>query len=119
MSVFSTRPTGLFPKLVLGLLLASGIASQPVAAQTIYGLEFAYLGSGSRLFSFTAANPGTILAQPTITGVASGQTLAGIDFRPATGELYALGYDATAQMGQLYSSRIGLREKSAKSTKLV
>ncbi len=87
--------------LAVALLLA-GTAHQPAAAQTIYGLEFSYGANVNSLLSFTAAAPGTILTKVPVTGIASGQTLVGIDFRPATGQLYALGYDATTQTGQLY-----------------
>ena len=52
--------------------------------------------------SFKAADPNTILARTQITGVANGQILVGLDFRPATGELFALGYGAASQAGQLY-----------------
>jgi hypothetical protein len=38
-----------------------------------------------------------------ITGVVAGQQLIGIDARPNTGQLYALGYNATTSVGQLYT----------------
>ncbi|GAA4503657.1 hypothetical protein GCM10023172_28860 [Hymenobacter ginsengisoli] len=85
------------------MLLVSSLASKPLLAQTIYGLEVSYGNKNVSLFSFKAANPGTILTQRPITGVAPGQVLVGIDFRPATGELYALGYAADIQEAQLYT----------------
>jgi hypothetical protein len=45
----------------------------------------------AHLVSFTAAAPGTILNDITITGLQAGETVRGTDFRPATGQLYAIG----------------------------
>ncbi|MGH9936296.1 MAG: DUF4394 domain-containing protein, partial [Blastocatellia bacterium] len=42
------------------------------------------------LISFNAGTPGVINSSRIISGMASGETVAGIDFRPATGQLYAL-----------------------------
>jgi hypothetical protein len=68
------------------LMLAAPAAAQ---AQTIFGL------SGTDLTSVNLASPFTSQTRVAITGIAAGQTLVGIDFRPATGELFALGYDAS------------------------
>ncbi|MBG8553810.1 DUF4394 domain-containing protein [Hymenobacter guriensis] len=73
----------------LGLLLTSAGAA---SAQTIYGLSGT---NNNKLVSFAAASPGT-LTSTNISGLANGQMLVGLDFRPATGELYALGYNAAA-----------------------
>src|SRR5690242_21491501 len=62
----------------------------------------AYALSGSNLISFNAANP-TIATTIGITNVTAGQTLVGIDFRPANGRLYALGVDAVTDVGTLYA----------------
>ena len=48
------------------------------------------LSSDNRLLFFDHATPGTITRTATITGLQSGETIFGIDFRPATGQLYAL-----------------------------
>lgn len=85
-----------------GSFLLAGLLALPAAGQTIYGLEFSYGLNIPSLMSFTAANPGTILARTAITGVASGETLVGLDFRPTTGELFGLGYDNSTQTGRLY-----------------
>jgi hypothetical protein len=73
---------------VLALLLAT--AAEAVPNLLIYGLT-----SGSQLVTFRSNAPGTILSTQVITGI--GAPLVGIDFRPATGQLYALG-----NTGQLY-----------------
>ncbi len=48
------------------------------------------LNANNELISFNAKTPGTVIAKKAITGIASGEKLLSIDFRPATGELYAL-----------------------------
>jgi hypothetical protein len=42
------------------------------------------------LISFNAGTPGLINSARAINGLAGGETVVGIDFRPATGQLYAL-----------------------------
>jgi hypothetical protein len=51
-----------------------------------------------------ASMPGMASAPMSITGIAMGQAVVGIDYRPNTGELYALGYNAMLSVGnaQLY-----------------
>ncbi|MGH9842399.1 MAG: DUF4394 domain-containing protein, partial [Blastocatellia bacterium] len=44
----------------------------------------------NRLISFAATAPGVILSTATITGLAGGDVINGLDFRPANGQLYAL-----------------------------
>jgi hypothetical protein len=76
----------------LMLTAAMGLAfAPPVHATPLLGL------AGNSLFAFDSASPGTITGSLAITGNGS-DTLRGIDFRPATGELYAFG-----QSGQLYT----------------
>ena len=47
----------------------------------------------NRLIEFNSGSPETDTAQTLITGLGLGQTVAALDFRPATGELYALSSD--------------------------
>jgi hypothetical protein len=56
-----------------------------VQAETIVALT-----SGNRLLFFDSASPGTVTKTITITTVSS-EALRAIDFRPATGNLYAIG----------------------------
>lgn len=63
------------------------------------------LTSSNELIQIASAElPGTTSAPVPITGIASGQTIVGIDYRPNTGELYALGYNSTmtTSNSQLY-----------------
>ena len=68
-----------------------------VSAQTIYGLT-----ADSKLVSFTATAPATMLTNTAITGISAGQILVGMDVRPATGELFALGFNASNDSLSLY-----------------
>lgn len=51
----------------------------------VYGIT-----SNNELVSFNANNPKNFSSKVSVTGVVSGEKLMSIDFRPATGELYAL-----------------------------
>jgi hypothetical protein len=56
---------------------------------------------GGTLRRFQLDTPGTTTTVA-ITGITVGETLVGIDGRPATGQLYGLGVNATANTGTLY-----------------
>ncbi len=66
--------------------------------QTIYGLT-----TDNKIVSFNAAAPNTITSTPSVSGVKLGQMLIGLDVRPATGEVFALGYDATNDSATVYT----------------
>jgi len=72
-------------------------------AQTAYGLSVTSSPAVSSLVSFDAATPGTLISTVPITGFTAGQAIVGIDFRPNTGELFALGYNPTGTQAQLYT----------------
>lgn len=55
-----------------------------IAPATILALD-----NNGNLLRFDSESPGTVQTIP-ITGLGAGQTLRGIDFRPATGELYGV-----------------------------
>jgi hypothetical protein len=84
-------------------------------AQTIYGLT-----TDNKLVSFNAATPGVIMSMPTIFGVKTGQTLVGLDVRPATGEIFALGYNSANDSATVYTldSVTGAATAKATSVKL-
>lgn len=63
-------------------------ASVRVEAEIIYAITSGDSGEGQRIFSFDSAAPGTISTPREITGVQFRERFIGIDFRPATGELY-------------------------------
>ncbi|WP_375434528.1 DUF4394 domain-containing protein [uncultured Hymenobacter sp.] len=99
-----TRWTTACKGVALGTLLTGAVAL-PTAAQTIYGLGTGTVTGTSALVSFSATTPGTLLGTLPITGVTSGQTIVGMDFRPNTGQLFAMGYDGTTTgaNSQLYT----------------
>ena len=59
--------------------------SARASAETLWGVT-----STGELITFDSATPGTVTTVP-ITGMQAGETLLGIDQRPATGQLYGLG----------------------------
>ena len=79
-----------------GLLLLTAASAQ---AQTAYGLQ---TSATTSLVTFQVTAPGTLTATTAITGLGIGQTLVGLDSRPNTGQLFALGYAAATTQAQLY-----------------
>lgn len=67
-------------------LLSGSLSPAILQAETIVGLS-----TDNMLVRFDTANPGvTSLSQP-VSGLAADEQLVGIDYRPATGQLYGLG----------------------------
>ena len=81
------------------LLAATALLGTAAAAHAVPAIGIA---GGSTLFSFDTATPGTVSGQRAVTGLQGGETLYGIDFRPATAALYGLG-----TTGQLYTINAG------------
>jgi hypothetical protein len=63
-------------------------ALTPITGQLVYGVTVS-----NNLITFDSNNPSVIRTIVGITGLTTGQTLVGTDFRPNTGELFGLGYD--------------------------
>lgn len=75
--------------------VAAGALALPAAssaAELIAGVT-----SANRLMLVASDSPGNVRYQTPVDGLAAGETLVGIDVRPATGRLYGLG-----STGQLY-----------------
>lgn len=53
--------------------------------------NFYALTNDNKILLLNAKSPSSVTSQVTIAGLQSGETILGIDFRPATGELYAVG----------------------------
>jgi hypothetical protein len=68
-----------------GLLVTALAVRSPVAV-TLYGVT-----PTNALISFNSATPGTLLTTVGISGLQVGESVLGIDARPATGQIYALG----------------------------
>jgi len=73
------------------------IASSNVAAIDIYGA-----GATGVLIRFDSATPGTLTMLVLISGLGPGESVVGMDFRPANGRLYAVTRDSGGQ-GRLYT----------------
>ncbi|WP_223651512.1 DUF4394 domain-containing protein [Hymenobacter psoromatis] len=101
MLIRSTRWIMLRNRLALSALLA-GAAALPAAAQTVYGLSITSDPAVVSLVTFAATAPGTFTATVPVTGFTAGQAIVGIDVRPNTGQVFALGYAATGTQVQLY-----------------
>lgn len=72
----------------------------------LFSTAYALLGTaGTVLARFDTSTPETIDASVAVTGLGRTERLAGIDFRPATGQLYALGITSTAgdDEGRVYT----------------
>ena len=70
-------------------LLISAVLANPASAELIYGI--ASQAPATALLTWDSSAPGNIQTGVFISGLQSGETLLGIDFRPATGQLYGLG----------------------------
>lgn len=80
------------------IFLLAFVSAQSLRAQLVYAIS-----SSDNLISFNASAPAAILSTLPLTGITTGQVVEGLDFRPATGQLYALGYKASNGQTQLYT----------------
>lgn len=91
----ANRPTGrllvgfVFLGLALAMLLV-WMAPSASAQQTVSGRVFA-VTTTDNLVSFNRADPGRIVTNRPITGMQPGESMVGIDHRPATGALFGIG----------------------------
>ncbi len=95
----ASRRNGLFLA-ALGLLAAGSVSAQTIST-TVFGLSQTTTLTSS-LVSFEASTPNILSLNLPVTGIATGQVLVGIDFRPNTGELFGLGYNPTGTQAQVY-----------------
>ncbi len=92
-----------FRALVL-LGITAGSVHAATVGEKIFGMTAASSAStaaGISLVSFDSTTPGTITTIGNFSGVTAGQSLRSIDFRPSTGQLYAL--SSSAATAQLYT----------------
>lgn len=80
-----------------GSAVVTGLA---VAETPVNGLPVVSF-DGTNLVRFSLGTPGTTKSVA-VSGVLASETLVGVDFRPATGQLVGLGVDATADTATLY-----------------
>ncbi len=67
-----------------GTTIVRDITVSPIVSPTIFGVT-----ASNKLVRFNANSPQGIAVTQQITGLLAGETILGIDFRPATGELFA------------------------------
>jgi hypothetical protein len=96
--------------LVLGLSACGGGGGVDTVTPAPLGDTIVVTESG-QVASFNRATPGTQVGTRTIFGLQPGDTVAGIDFRPANGLLYALG-----SRGNLYTLDAATGRATLRST---
>lgn len=85
----STGAAALVGTLGAGTVPVQGFANQNAGGSAVIGVD-----SNNTLLRFNTATPNTVVSQA-IAGLAAGEKVVGIDFRPATGQLFALTTDGT------------------------
>lgn len=75
-----------FLSLFFGMVALIGLSTASVPAATMFATTV-----NNTLISFDSSNACSIQSSVKITGLADDEQILGIDFRPATGELYGLG----------------------------
>lgn len=86
------------------LLLMLAVASGPVASA--HAEAIVALTATGQLISFDSATPGTLTSTVAVSGLIAGDTLVGIDVRPANKTLYGFavsGGGAAPTVGKIYS----------------
>lgn len=86
---FGTRARVLCAATLLLGLTACGGGDDDISVDNGVGDTYA-LTTGNRLITFNRTSPGTARTAVPISGLAAGESLLGIDFRPANGALYGL-----------------------------
>lgn len=95
--LFSLRTTTALSRWLLALLVVGLGHYYRSSAQVMYAL------SGNLLITTDLSAPSVPMNVASVMGLATGQTLAGIDCRPATGELYGIGYNSSTGEARLYT----------------
>lgn len=80
------HPTSTRLAVVAVTVLAGLMPAAPAGATLVYGVT-----DTDRLVAFDTAAPATAVSSVAITGLGGGESVAALDFRPATLQLYALG----------------------------
>ncbi len=88
------------PVVACSMGLVAGLGGPNPASAAVSGGPVLALTSTNSLVGFNAATPGTLTQNTPITGIQAGEVIVGIDVRPATGELFAVGVVGTT--GRMY-----------------
>ncbi|MBI5090679.1 MAG: DUF4394 domain-containing protein, partial [Actinobacteria bacterium] len=94
------RRTIAVPIVACSIGLVVGLSPASPAGAAVSGGPVLALTDANTMLGFDAAAPSTITQTTPITGLQPGETVVGIDVRPATGGLYAVG--VTGSVGRMY-----------------
>src|SRR4051812_35315475 len=91
------------PAYITALVFAAILLTQETAvnAETIYGLT--NVNNGQRVFSFDSTTPGTIVSSHSLSGLLGTDSIAGIDIRPTSGELYGVSNNNLSPGNHIYT----------------
>lgn len=96
---------GLIPFGVIQAQTPPPATSVPAGGVTLYGLT-----TSNKLLRFNSGTPGTIESTVQVSGLGTDESLVGIDFRPATGQLFGISSGSrlyTIDMGTGASTAVG------------
>lgn len=85
----------------LSAFLGALTVASAAHAELIYGVTF-----DNQLVTFDSATPSTITSGAFLDGLQGGEAVAGIDFRPSTGQLYVLGTSSRLYTADLASGTL-------------
>ncbi len=99
----ATRRGNTVPAVIPFQIRDIAVAIAPPTQPALTG-QLLYAVAGGNLISFDSGAPGNIRSAVNFGGgIAAGQTVVGIDFRPATAQLYALGYNPATTAASIYT----------------
>jgi hypothetical protein len=93
-----------------GAALPAGAGGSQASSPTGGGFVTYGISGTNQLIKFSTNAPGTLQSSMPVLGLQSGEILVGIDFRPATGELYGLGIISPSNATRLYKIDIWTAE---------
>ena len=79
------------------------LATELLEGRDLPATAFGLNAAGSSLFRFDTATPATLSPAIPVSGTVLGDVLVAIDYRPATGQLYAVGANVIANTVQVYT----------------
>ena len=93
MKIFNMKLKNLLPLFLISVMVFAACKKNDAPMETLVtgpNLTVYGISSSNELVKFNSATPGVTTSKNAITGIVAGEKLLSIDFRPATGELYAL-----------------------------
>lgn len=96
-----SHPALVFRSLIARVGVALCLLCAAVTAQAQSAVIYGYRALANDLISVSSSAPGTLLSDVSLSGFNAGEFLVGIDFRPATGELYGVATSNPFSVGRL------------------